>query len=542
MAEVMEQGYKGYAYVKGNNKPYVIYGNSNVEILSRLQGFNRARSQQMQYSTVNIGKLDAALNKYTNYQKFEVASGKNITPIYLHLPSLPKEEFKMLTNQLKESGAKFNGIKKEWYVTPDLKEKFSKYIEPQKENPHEEIMKVKEILSESEAQADGMIQQYLDWKPKHDMIGFEDTITVHISENKKVAIDTKTLPEEYWTANAFEKLKILDDVLDNVLPDPVIPAELQEQKEHVRVIDTAEYVLSIPKEIENNECTVYFKDGRDPLQLFGDQFGVSLPGIPDEEATVIIENYLLSQSEYQSVERLDIATGNELSGFLFKEVAGEAAFYPFHATVDDSNGIEAMLHYFDRPYDESYEIVKTNKIFSNQQMEAAQQVLKIGRSADEIKLICNAEYTPAQIEEMVSGIKDGLRETDIKLYANPKIPSWKMDMYRIGLQHGIRPENISTICNQAEDWMSARTSMTEAIKEHRLDLSNQIAKSGFKPSPETVRKLEQLNHLTGRENSMKDICKAFKERTYADQPKVDALVRDIGREFQLQEAAMQAIR
>lgn len=61
--------------------------------------------------------------------KYDIASGKDITPIYLKLPFAGREEFKRMTTYLKENGAVFNPHKKEWYVTreQDLS-KFKAYL------------------------------------------------------------------------------------------------------------------------------------------------------------------------------------------------------------------------------------------------------------------------------------------------------------------------------------------------------------------------------------------------------------------------------
>ena len=96
MAEdVKQMGYKGFAYIKGNDKPYVLYGNSQTEIINRLQGYNRARSPELVYRNVNIGTLDPNQEKYINYHKYEVATGKDITSVYLHLPVMEREDFRL---------------------------------------------------------------------------------------------------------------------------------------------------------------------------------------------------------------------------------------------------------------------------------------------------------------------------------------------------------------------------------------------------------------------------------------------------------------
>lgn len=61
--------------------------------------------------------------------KYDIASGKDITPIYLKLPFAEKEEFKKITTYLKANGAVFNPHKKAWYVTKEQDlSRFLKYM------------------------------------------------------------------------------------------------------------------------------------------------------------------------------------------------------------------------------------------------------------------------------------------------------------------------------------------------------------------------------------------------------------------------------
>lgn len=65
----------------------------------------------------------------------------NNSLVYLRLPSMEREEFLKVTQQLKEDGAKFNPYIKKWYVPPGVdKSKFQEYI-PQKNgsNAHENV-------------------------------------------------------------------------------------------------------------------------------------------------------------------------------------------------------------------------------------------------------------------------------------------------------------------------------------------------------------------------------------------------------------------
>ena len=532
MAEdVKQMGYKGYAYIKGNDKPYVLYGNSQTEIINRLQGYNRARSPELVYRNVNIGRLDALQEKYTDYHKFEVATGKDITSVYLHLPAMEREDFRLLTAQLKEEGAKYNAVKKSWYITQEQADNpvFAKYLQPD-QKPVQLQQYVSEIIEEAETP---LADQALAWKPKHEMVGFSDRheITVTLQDQSTVTLDATKFPEEYWKSNALEKLQYLDSILDEHIQHPNQASEQPLQAE----AEQNGYVLDVSRDLEKNECTIYFHDGRDPMHLYGDQLGVSFPQLDRSEAEDVVNGFLENQSDYQVNDRLDYAVGHEFKSYMLTEDAG--ALEEIHGTVIDANDKQVMIKLSDLPEDQAYQFYDKNMLLTESQKNAVQDIFKIARSEAEIRRICDPAFTSAQQEQMISGIKDRLTEEAVKVYTDPKLKAWQMDLYRIGLQHGVSADEIRNITQSGSDWITARRQMTGAINMHRQELGKQIEAAGFKPNKDMVRKLEQVNHLTGKDNSMKDICIAYKENTYKDSQDINRLVKDIGNECRLQEAA-----
>lgn len=532
MAEdVKQMGYKGFAYIKGNDKPYVLYGNSQTEIINRLQGYNRARSPELVYRNVNIGRLDTLQEKYIDYHKFEVATGKDITSVYLHLPAMEREDFKLLTSQLKEEGARYNAVKKSWYITQEQAGNpvFAKYLQPD-QKPVQLQQYVSEIIEEAETP---LADQALAWKPKHEMVGFSDRheITVTLQDQSTVTLDATKFPEEYWQSNALEKLQYLDSILDEHIQHPDQASEQPLQAE----TEQNGYVLDVSRDIEKNECTIFFHDGRDPVHLYGDQLGVSFPQLDRSEAEDVVNGFLENQSDYQVNDRLDYAVGHEFKGYMLTEDAG--ALEEIHGTVIDANDKQVMIKLSDLPEDQAYKFYDKNMLLTESQKNAVQDIFKIARSEEEIRRICDPAFTSAQQEQMISGIKDRLTEEAVKVYTDPKLKAWQMDLYRIGLQHGVSADEIRNITQSGSDWITARRQMTDAINIHRQELGVQIEQAGFKPNQGLVRKMEQLNHLTGKNNSMKDVCKAYKEHLYRDTPDIDRLVKEIGNECRIQEAA-----
>ena len=113
-----EESYQAYAYLKKlTNKPTVIFGNSPENLLTKLQRWNMTRTEEMKFHSCYIRKLNPETNRYENTTRFEVESGKDITPIYLNIPHMESDDFKKAVEQLKKNGAKYNYKKKAFYIT-----------------------------------------------------------------------------------------------------------------------------------------------------------------------------------------------------------------------------------------------------------------------------------------------------------------------------------------------------------------------------------------------------------------------------------------
>lgn len=115
-----EKSYQGSAYFKGTGKkqvPTTIYGNSPEDIIAALQERNKDHPEEQQLKTCYIRKLNQNTNKYENPVKYDIASGIDITPIYLSLPYMSKEKYVSVVKGLREKGAKYNPEKKAFFIT-----------------------------------------------------------------------------------------------------------------------------------------------------------------------------------------------------------------------------------------------------------------------------------------------------------------------------------------------------------------------------------------------------------------------------------------
>ncbi len=121
------ENYKGF--ISGNKpdvKARVVYGDSIDEVLDKAA----LADNDGTYTTVNIGGLNKSEGQYRDYRKFDLARRYDVSPVYLSLPYLDKDEFAELTKKIKTEGAKFNTYNKSWYIPPELasKEVFQPYI------------------------------------------------------------------------------------------------------------------------------------------------------------------------------------------------------------------------------------------------------------------------------------------------------------------------------------------------------------------------------------------------------------------------------
>lgn len=81
-------------------------------------------------------------------------------------------------------------------------------------------------------------------------------------------------------------------------------------------------------------------------------------------------------------------------------------------------------------------------------------------------------------------------------------------------------------------------SMEKKDKEHIIipqDKKIHLKENGYKPTVTLLKKMNELDRITGKINTVKDILTAFKEHTFKDNPNAEKLVQSIGKILKNQE-------
>lgn len=153
--------YQGIAYPKkvGKDKPdpVVIYGNSQANVISQMRIRNQQYEKDKRMPSCYIRSYNQENNRYENPEKFDLDTGKNITTVYLKLPNMKRDDFIKLTQDIQQKGAKYNPVKKRFYITKSddftpFKDYLPKEIlEPEKgQNEALETISEKQILEMGE--------------------------------------------------------------------------------------------------------------------------------------------------------------------------------------------------------------------------------------------------------------------------------------------------------------------------------------------------------------------------------------------------------
>ena len=517
-----EKLFKGFSYESGKKKPTIVYGSSKEEILERLNAWNVARTASNQLVTCNIGSRQEN-GKYENFSKYEVKTGKELSNTYLKLPLLPKEKFLELTEQLKKDGAKYNPFKREWYVENGIDlTPFRKYIPGT--NKYELDEKIENTLNVNE-----VVKEY------NESVYGETFI-----EQPKVEVPEYSIDMQYRVAfkNGMKPLYIstsdIGDIQNMTLGE--IIEKLEEQVSNILSSDK-DYQIGIST--THNECSIYFRDGRDTIILSGEELDVDFRNLSNNQVEEIVNKYMDNPDVVDQVknevkqfavgESIDVFVANRNQEGMFAEhVQGKIK------EVLRTQEIVETLTYVVESDKGTYNITSQN-VYSKAQSEVLIKAIEQGLTMEQMELMCDIRFSSAQMEQIRYGYKDGLSIEQVALYSNPLLSPAQMDICRIAQIHGVPFEKIPYSPNPVFDWISARNQLNEDIAENRKELAKIFAKSGFQANEKLVKNLEELNHLTKRKNSISNICENYKSKLLDKGSEEFRLVKEIGDELKQQE-------
>lgn len=471
----MENQFKGFAYAN-TNKPTVLYGASVEEILRRLNSYNAARVADFQFKICNIGQLDVQTSKYVDYHKFDVATGRDISNTYLEIPALKKSEFKKVISDLKAAGARYNPSVKKWYITPDqVDQDIQKFQDICNQfNSEQEAIETgkNEIFDATESQTRQDLQ----------IEGIDIQYAIKMENQKIVTISSSEIglnPADVSVGELIEKLG--EKATEQIRKDPEA------------AVQGSEYSISVSKNNEDNRCTIYFNDGREPLDLRGDAFGIHFPTMDAQMISDFVEDYM-SRLEKPELNLLkEYKVGDQIDCYIplktnklynpeqpiyvenvehiIGTIQNVEKYRPNVMSLEHENHAEAyeQMEYVIRDQQGNEYHINANDIYAPEQAQVLLRAAEDELFPVQYDLLADRNLSAAQMEEIRFGFKDGLTIEQVALYAQPDMKPSEMDICRIGLQNGLGYVEIRNLLRDTKElsWIDSRNKLNEAIKNHK---------------------------------------------------------------------------
>lgn len=478
--------YKGFAYTKGSDKPTVVYGTSSEDILVKLKSYNIARTEQDKFMRCNIGNLNAETSRYGDYHRYEVATGKDISPIYLQIPPLRDDQFRKVIADLDAADAKFNSYKKKWYITPDQDlQKFQAICnqfssENTKDTTQQTPKKTIDLYAELEK-----IHQMMPQEPKSNVPfqieGLEIQYAVKMQNQQTVIIPESAI--NMWKANGSTFDELLDRLNEKAVEQLQQLSNDQEQIDPEQIANESEYSISTSKDSADNRCTIWFNDGREPINLNGDEYGLHFPTMQADAVADFVSEYfrqqdypeLSMQMEYHNGDWIDCyvpLNPQESSAIMryqplyvegIRHVVGTVQeVWPEFGGETDAKSYEIL------DKDGNVETIRSDEIYAPDQARVLLRAAGDELTGVQFDLLADRRLSATQMEEIRFGFKDGLSVEQVALYANPEMTPAEMDLCRIGLTNGLEYAELSRLLKETKElsWTESRNRLNEVIKEH----------------------------------------------------------------------------
>lgn len=459
----MENQYKGFAYAN-ENKPTVVYGTTVEDILSKLRSYNEARVDTLKFQSCNIGHLEVESGKYTEYHKYEVSTGKDISNIYLDIPSLSKSNFQKVISELKKEGAQYNPYAKKWYITANQDvQKFQDIC-----NQYSMVQKTEMSEIPETDQEKGLPQ----------IEGVDIQYAVKIENQRTVMIPASELGIDPGGITVGELIDRLGEkAAERIHKDPET------------TVKDSEYSISVSKNDYDNRCTIYYNDGRDPVNLRGDQYGLHFPTMEADSIADFVADYMRRQESPDLGVTKDYRVGDTVDCYvpawtdpphvedldkilkpsqpLYVENIAHIIGRVQHVQEFSPNEMFSNAH-------KKYEILdaagKTHVVDSSEIYAPSQAQVLLRAAEDELTpqqfdLLADHRMSSAQMEEIRFGFKDGLSAEQVALYAHPDMKPSEMDLCRIALQKGLGYPEINNLLKETKElsWSDSRKRLNEAI-------------------------------------------------------------------------------
>lgn len=534
--------YKGYAYTAKGIDPKIITGESKDAVIAKMQKWNREHPDEKQYVYCNIGKLEG--EKYKNYIRYDIKTGEEIpavkksSRVYLELPHVPKKDFEVIQEYLKnlKPPAKFDWDKKQWYVQADQADQVNNYLKAFRPSSIQPAAKKAEKGEQTEKDFLEKISKDANkWASKTPglysvMEGIEIQYAVRLKDGNTVNISLEEI-EAKSGVNLHPSLLNLEmlDVIETIMG------------EKVKIIDTQEYTATIHPNA--NKCNIKLREKETIVEILGDQYYVDFRRLPDEEIKEIVSRHMdqLQKKPQESVLEIGktVTFAVPYSGYSNNGFSYITGIEDIKGILTDIQHMAGQDIYSVRnTADGSIRQISSKEIYTDQQKQVLLRAAKRGLPPESFDMVAQKELNAAQMDQVLRGFADGLTIYQVAYYTNPAIPASVMDNYRYGLQHGIGYYDLKEAIGACSGkWEDCRREIDKMIQDNRQKLAKDIESKGYRVTPEIVKKVEQLNGITGRQHTLKDICEAYKAGT-KDTP-AGRIINALGKDFKLQQQSME---
>ncbi len=446
--------YKGFAYMKNSDRPKVIFGNSKEKMIKMLQEWNKTRTEGFTYDTCSIGSRETAGEKYGNYERFDVRTGRKLEGgrpgmkeeeaarlkaegIRLNLPQgLSREAFRDTIQYFKENGARFLPEEKAWVIREEQKGAFTEYLEEQAERGPAPLSFLEEA-KKSESIYPKPSAEYT--------IKLTNGEQIHLTEEEILKISGVDSRDKLTAGN---------------------------------VVDSIE--KTIESHMQRTETSTVQKDqNREPAAKELE---------PGEKVKLYVPEY------------------RNMNGF--QEICG----------IKEVSGIIEVVDldtYKIRNLQGELEEVKKTEVYDERQAAVMERAVGKEIPPEQLDLIGQPSLSAAQMEQVLNGLQDGLSPYQAAMYANPGIAAWQMDIYRYGMGNGLSFYDLKDIVERQAGnpagWEESRNLTDKMIQAQRNLIIKDLKANKITPEKRLVGKFEKLNGLTGKMNTVKGIMQSLKQ-------------------------------